>query len=133
MVIVLLQANIVALRAVAVHKCKVSDFNISCSLDSQSPAIDCCVFSDTFKCNSSRVALTAAINYDVALIHYAKVRNLTNKTNVIWSAVISLLDKVKNILKSRSRSLSALAAGHYLCCHCVLCLFSDIKNNGIAL
>jgi len=95
MIIILLKSYIVALTTVDVHNSKIADLNIRRTLNSDTPAISCCIFTDTFNSKTCKYAIYKKIT----LVKYSRICNIADYTDIKRCCIsLCLLICCKNIL-----------------------------------
>ena len=130
--VVLLQANVVAFIAVHVHDSEVADFHVLRVLDANSPAVHGRVGTDTFHRHVGGFRL-AEVNHHVALHKRIRIRHVADKAQVERSRLVALLVAVQNALEALASCLCSLGACSHIHRHGVLGAFGNVEYHGAIL
>ena len=104
--VLLLQAQIVAFVGIHVHETDIPDLDILGALDTETPAVCRSIVADTL--NSHRQAFFLVhIHENIALVGIGWVRNVPHQTNYKRPFVIAFFKSIQNILESNKMFRSA--------------------------
>ena len=130
--VILLQANVVAFVGIDIHNTDVADFNIESVLDTNAPAVCRSVVTDTFDRHGATF-LFAHVNQDVTLVGHFGVGHVANQANGERTRIVALLERRQDILEAHAFRYSTLAARHHIKLDGILGRFGHIENHGAAL
>ena len=88
--VVLLEADVVAFVGIHVHDADIADFDILSVLDADAPAVRRSVVADPFK-SQRKPLFFAKIYENIALVGHFRVRHVANQADGDWTLVIALL------------------------------------------
>ena len=130
--VVLLQADVVALVAVHVHDSEVADFHVLRVLDADAPAVHCRVGTNALHRYVGVFGL-AEVNHHVTLHERIGIRHVADNAQVERSRLVALLVAIQNALEALACCLCALGARRHVHRHGILGALGNIKHGGAVL
>ena len=130
--VVLLEADVVAFVGIHVHDANVPNFDILRVLDADAPSIRRRVVTYPFK-RYGHPFFFAHINHDIAMVGFLRVCHIAHQTYCERTLFKAFLQRCQNILESRTFRYRTLAARHHVQLDRIFHRFRDVKDNGIVL
>ena len=96
-VIILLQANVVAFVAVTVHKSDIAYFNVGCIFNAQSPAIGYSIISYSFKSDVTG-SIVLVFDHYIAIQHIVRIGDLPYKSDNERTGIVSFFETIQDSL-----------------------------------
>ena len=130
--VVLLQADVVAFVRIDIHDAQVADFHILSILDADAPAVYRSIVTDTFHRHVGRFGL-AEINHHVALHKRIRIRHIANEAQVERSRLVALLVAIQDALEALASILCALGIHGHIHRHRIFGALGNINYGGSVL
>ena len=126
MVVALLQAAVIAFRAVAVHEAQIPNFNVRAVLHNQTKAIQNGIVADAFNGHAS----FCSVHIQITLHQNSRVSDIANDSQAERTGFLAFFIGIDDCLYT-SYSDIALAFCIQACSNGIFIFIRDIDNNGI--